>query len=222
MIEAGAFLNTHGIKHFNDIAVFLDSADKPLPETTVLRYAFDLKEIPSNNRELYEKHFLLFHSLYMIKKTWGYQGYYLYLHPLRIRLLKIGKGCSYYYADSGEFCDEPLINGVCPFHHDTVKTSFPEYDCLEGFYGDLSNIEWDQFQNIEKIRKGILFYSFRMSEVKKALIFMGFSGIPSGFEIRKRYRELAGQYHPDRSGGNIEKMKTLNEGYALLKNVFIV
>lgn len=215
-------MNRQDIRHFNDIALFLDSAGKPLPETAVMRYSFDINDIPSDSRELYEKHFLLYHSLYCIKKTWGYQGYYLHLHPLRIRLVKLPAGCTYYYADSGEFCSEPLVNGVCPFHRSMNEPLFPEYDCLDGFYSDIANIEWDQFEKIEKVRKGILIYSFRMSEVKQALSFMGFSIIPSGYMIRKRYRELAGQFHPDRSGGNAEKMKILNEGYALLKSVFIV
>src|SRR5208283_270444 len=37
-------------------------------------------------------------------------------------------------------------------------------------------------------------------------------------EIKKAYRNLAFRYHPDRSTGNEEMMKEINEAYAVLSN----
>jgi hypothetical protein len=215
-------LNDYGIKSADLIADFLLAADKPLPETDVMRFSFDMKGIPSGSRELYERHFLLYHALYAVKAAWGLKGYYFHLHPLRIRLVKLPEGCTYYFEETGEFCGAEMHDGICVFGHHHPDDGLPVFDCLTGFYGDISNIEWDEFEKIERVRKGILLYSFRISDVKKALRFMGFDDIPSGGKIRNRYHELVRLYHPDRNGGDAEKMKTLNEGYALLKSVFVI
>lgn len=46
-------------------------------------------------------------------------------------------------------------------------------------------------------------------------------GVPRGSsedEIKKAYRKLAHQYHPDKSGGNEAKFKEVNEAYQVLSN----
>ena len=50
----------------------------------------------------------------------------------------------------------------------------------------------------------------RLDEVQKAKEFFGFSHTPSKEEIKKRYKELARQYHPDINNQDDTKMKELN------------
>jgi DnaJ-class molecular chaperone len=47
---------------------------------------------------------------------------------------------------------------------------------------------------------------------------LGVSESASADEIKKAYRNLAFRYHPDRSTGNEELMKAINEAYAVLSN----
>ena len=37
-------------------------------------------------------------------------------------------------------------------------------------------------------------------------------------EIKKAFRKLAHQYHPDKAGGNAEKFKEVNEAYSVLSD----
>ncbi|MBS1112737.1 MAG: DnaJ domain containing protein, partial [Nitrospirae bacterium] len=47
---------------------------------------------------------------------------------------------------------------------------------------------------------------------------LGVTADASAEEIKKTFRKLAFQYHPDRNSGNENMMKELNEAYAVLSD----
>lgn len=48
---------------------------------------------------------------------------------------------------------------------------------------------------------------------------LGVSNTASAEEIKRAYRKLALEHHPDRGGGEAEKFKQINEAYQVLSNV---
>lgn len=46
---------------------------------------------------------------------------------------------------------------------------------------------------------------------------LGVSKTASADEIKKAFRRLAVQHHPDKEGGNEEKFKEINEAYDVLR-----
>ncbi len=60
-----------------------------------------------------------------------------------------------------------------------------------------------------------------MTQIKDFYELLGVSETATNDEIRKAYRKLAHQYHPDKTGGDVvaeEKLKEINVAYDVLKN----
>lgn len=55
-----------------------------------------------------------------------------------------------------------------------------------------------------------------------AMRYMGFEKKPADDDLKKRYREMAKQLHPDRQGGNEERFKKLTEAYRTLADKKVV
>ncbi|WP_456430492.1 J domain-containing protein [Nitratifractor sp.] len=54
-------------------------------------------------------------------------------------------------------------------------------------------------------------------EIQDALERLGLPRMVTAREVKRRYRELARRYHPDRPGGDAEKMRGVQEAYDLLR-----
>jgi hypothetical protein len=67
-----------------------------------------------------------------------------------------------------------------------------------------------RFEDFAHFQNGNFQAPPRLDEVQKAKEFFGFSHTPSKEEIKKRYKELARQYHPDINNQDDTKMKELN------------
>lgn len=205
---------------------YLESSKGPLMEAVLLRDFFGDVEININDDRLYIAHFSLYHALYNLKKIRGPSGYYFHLDPMRIRMIHIAdKGCcSYYHADKGVFCGNNSGSEIfCSDHipRDEGFHSRITYDVLKDFYENPDNINFGMNAILRKISNGIILYSLRKGEVEKAKIFFGVE-YPDRKLVVKKYRELAFRYHPDRNGGNEEKMSELNSHYQILREVFIL
>ena len=55
-------------------------------------------------------------------------------------------------------------------------------------------------------------------EIEEALETLGLPKMVTAREVKRRYRELAKRYHPDRPEGDAEKMESIQQAYELLKS----
>ncbi|WP_418185434.1 J domain-containing protein [Aliarcobacter vitoriensis] len=78
----------------------------------------------------------------------------------------------------------------------------------QGFnFNEFKNFDYNSFNN-SNFQGNFYTQSSKLDEAKE---FFGFTTNPTKEEVKKRYKELAKQYHPDLNGGDDEKMKKLNE-----------
>ena len=212
----------HCIASCDEIEHFLLSQKVPVHEGRLLKYAYDCKELPRSQEQLFVYHFELYHRLYQLKENAGWRGLYLHLDPMRIRLLSMSEGCSFYFAGQAIFCGAQILSaGRCICHPDVNSFGFPVFDPLRDFYSDRENIGFFYSELFQKSLNGFAVYCFRAGAVREALLFFGFTiTLPGRALVVKRYRELARIYHPDSSDGDIEKMKKLNAHYDILREVF--
>jgi len=172
---------------------------------------------------MYERHFSVYHALYMLKIEAGKSGLYLHIDPLSIRLLPLpGTGfCGFYHPNKGAFCMNETGGLFCEIHSGDIDPVIPSFDPMAQFYLDPENIAFGESELLNEIMKGFRIYFIRKREIDGALLLFNLEK-PGKKSISRRYRELAGIFHPDRCGGSEEKMKEINRAYTLLKAVFIV
>ncbi len=205
---------------------FLKSAEGPLMEAVLLRAVFGDIKIDIKDENLYISHFSLYHALYNLKLSKGLDGYYFHLDPMRIRMIQISeKGrCTYYHADRGLFCgDFSGDANLCVNHKPRDEKIYhsASFDILKDFYENPENINFGMDGILKKLSNGIILYSLRKGEVDSAKKFFGIE-FPDRKIVVRKYRELAFKYHPDRNGGDEEKMRELNSHYQILREVFIL
>jgi hypothetical protein len=173
---------------------------------------------------LFDMHFSVYNALYRLKQK---GGAYLHLDPMRIRYLPLpAGGCGHYLPDSGEWCGMPVIDETlrrCGRHYPVrpEEYSLPVYDCLMEFYIDPENITFGKSPLLAKLMSGAVRFAVNRAAVDGALKFFGLRN-PGMKSLKKRYRELAVKYHPDRNSGDCSKMIELNRSYEVLKEIFII
>lgn len=172
---------------------------------------------------MYERHFSVYHALYMLKRESGSSGLYLHIDPLKIRLIRLpGQGfCGHYCEDKGDFCMNETDDLFCETHTGDIDPVIPSFDPMAQFYLDPENIAFGESEILHDIMKGFRIYFLKKREIDEALILFNLEK-PARKSISRRYRELAGRFHPDRYSGSEDKMKEINRAYTLLKAVFVV
>jgi len=172
---------------------------------------------------MYERHFSVYHALYLLKESAGRADFFLHIDPLHIRLLPLpGAGCcGHYNPDNGAFCLAETDSLFCEKHNGDIDPAIPSFDPMAQFYLDPENIAFGESEILNDIMKGFRIYFMRKREIDDALILFNLEK-PARKSISSRYRELASKFHPDRCGGSEEKMKEINRAYTLLKEVFVV
>lgn len=143
---------------------------------------FDFLSQPALPHELFQAHFFLFHSLYLLSNNFFEEkSYLLNIHTLNIQLLPYQDGVNALQEDN------KLKAYYLDFNNLENATEEDIYDMLASFWN-----KYNKFENREE-----------------ALAELGLKDPVDDKIIKQEYRRLTMQHHPDRGGDN-EKIQQLN------------
>lgn len=158
-----------------------------------------LKQISEQNNQqlalfdslvLFQQHFLLFHALYRLRaQQHAVQQGHIIIEALNIQWLPYGQ---------------------------TNQDSLTALDPLSSYYLDLSNLDKTSAQDVDKLLAS--FWQRFDDDTHKDAALKLFDLPPDCdlIAIKKRYRQLLSNHHPDK-GGSIHKTQSINEAMAVLK-----
>lgn len=139
---------------------------------------------------LFQRHFILFHHLYRLRdELWNERQGDLAIHCLKIVLIP------------------------CPDGIDRLPTN---PDPLRAYYLDLTHLEKTGKQEILELLDTFWLRFARHDRRAEALAALGLADPMDDAAIKRRYRELAMEHHPDR-GGEIEKLQAINAAMGVLE-----
>ena len=139
---------------------------------------------------LFQCHFILFHHLYRLRDDlWHNREGDLAIHCLKIVL-------------------HPCLDGIG--HLPTTP------DPLQAYYLDLTHLEKTGKQEVLEMLDTFWLRFARNDRRAEALAALGLADPVDHLEIKRRYRELAMEHHPDR-GGEMEKLQAINAAMELLE-----
>ncbi len=140
-----------------------------------------------SNLSMYQCHFILFHCLYALQTRLRSKSADIDIHCLKIQLLP----------------------------HTTTGTTLPAaHDPLRTYYMNLSNIESTEAE-VKQLLDSFWARFLRNDQRAYALDILGLQDPISHEEIRKQYKKLVMEHHPDR-GGDKEKLQAINEAMNIL------
>ncbi len=146
----------------------------------------------NDNMALFKMHFILHHALYQLQQTlFTEQRYCLIISALKIQLL--------------------------PYH--AGDSALSEYDVVRDFYLNWNNFEAMTGEKLEHLLNNFWQKFYAKNDYQQALAIFGLKE-PTNYElIKKRYRILVGQHHPDR-GGDKEKLQQINQAMEILEKYY--
>ncbi len=146
----------------------------------------------TNNLALFRMHFLLFHLLYRLRdQLWEEHSGYLHITPLQIQL-------QLYQSGSAALCG---------------------HDALRDYYLDITPL-YETTEDEVKERLQWFWKKFAAGEERQqALQTLALSEPVDYAAIKRRYRELAAQHHPDR-GGDTAEFQAINHAMGVLERYY--
>ena len=144
---------------------------------------FDFLSQPALPHELFHAHFILFHTLYLIRDLFlENKSYLLMIHTLKIELLPYNKG----------------------------EAGLQETNTLRDYYMDLKNLENTSEDDVNAMLTSFWIKYNKFDNREAALVELGLHDPVDDQTIKKEYRRLAMQHHPDR-GGDTTKLQKIND-----------
>ncbi|MBB6480033.1 DNA-J related domain-containing protein [Spirochaeta isovalerica] len=203
---------------------FLSRLHKPCYETELMRIAYGMENIPSDALELYQLHFLLFHTLYSMQKKYASKGLYLHIHFMRTFLLPYPEsGYCRHYDPEGYFCRSETTGSYCDFHSKPEEEKALDDVSARYFYLDSDNYHAVTGEQAESFISGAWELMNSWDKVEEARSILG---LPQGFDakmLRNKFKKLAKIHHPD-TGSELtldkeDEFIKINNAYCFLKNL---
>lgn len=141
---------------------------------------------------LFRAHYLLFHVLYRLRaRLWQEQRAHLDIGLLRVVALP----------------------------YQSAAAALATYDPLPALYADLHRLTTITAEEVQTLLAQFWSRFHAQSRRREALAVLGLCDPVAYPAIKRRYRELAMQHHPDR-GGNAERLMALNAALATLDECY--
>jgi hypothetical protein len=219
-----AFENHLACVNVSDIQNYLAEMTEPCYESTLLQIAFPgMNIIRCSTLELYQHHFILFHILYQLQDLYSKNNQYLQVHFMRILLINYPETgyCRYFDDVYHKFCNAICASEslYCDFHRRMVGETELERQSLRYFYLDTSNYYKLDEKTAELFIKGTWEILSNYDLYKESFKILGLSETNDINSIKKQYRKLVKQYHPDKSGESAEQFYPINNAYQLLMRI---
>lgn len=197
------------------------SLASPCYESELYRVAFPGALISgSDPLALYQNHFLLFHVLYRMQEEFYAEGKYLHVHFMRTFLIDYppAGSCRFYEEHSARFCEEACREGksYCGFHEEIVGESEVEELSAKYFYLDAENFYRLDGETAEAFIRGAWETLKHYDDYRESFALLCLPESADADMIKKRFRELAKKYHPDKGAESHEKFNEINRAYRLL------
>ncbi|OUD13971.1 DNA-J related domain-containing protein [Thioflexithrix psekupsensis] len=146
----------------------------------------------SDSLSLFRSHFLLHHVLYRLQtQLWQQKAAYLEITPLSI-------------------CLHPYLSN---------QAGLVEPDALRNYYLDWKNLSAMTGQALEDLLSQFWQKFYAAEQKAEALAVFSLQEPTDYATIRQRYRQLAGQHHPDR-GGDTQTLQTINHAMTILSRYY--
>ncbi len=146
----------------------------------------------TENYPLFKMHFLLFHTLYKLRRRlWQQRQACLEISALNIRLL--------------------------PYH--AGERALIEHDPLETYYLEVTHLYTTTAQDVDNLITNFWVLFHAGEQKTAALALLGLQEPVNYQQIRKQYKRLVSQYHPDH-GGNKEKLQAINAAMDVLEKCY--
>jgi hypothetical protein len=153
----------------------------------------------SPDKDLFKRNFLIMNALYQLQ-TELYPEQWLQVEAMNIQLFSVAKTAG----------STQVIDTTHPLREYYVE--WTNYQVEEDEVKRLLNDFWSNYRRY-------LGGSSAISSMDRiqALKLFGLSESATAKEIRKQWRKLAMQHHPDRESGNADKFRTMCEAWNLLR-----
>lgn len=202
----------------------LCSLQAPCYESTLLGVAFPGIDITRTAPlALYQNHFLLFHLLYRLQDEFYKEGKYLFVHFMRTAVVPYPeKGqCRFFEETLAQFCKTECHpdQSYCDFHANMLGDTALEERSIKYFYLDEQNFYKLDEDTAKAFIDGTWEILTHYEEYKKSFEILGISETSDLTVIKKRFRHLAKQYHPDRGAQSHKKFQEINNAYQFLLQI---
>jgi hypothetical protein len=203
---------------------FLRALRAPCYESELFRVAFPALDIATADPlALYQSHFLLFHVLYRLQERLYAEGQYLHIHFMRTSLMPYPPAgqCRYFEEYTGHFCQTACApeQGYCPFHVTQMGDAAIKELSLRYFYLAPENFYKLDAHTATAFLNGTWEILAHYDAYKKSFAVLGLPETADLKLIKKRFKQLAKLYHPDRGAQANEQFHAINNAYQLLLHI---